>query len=93
MECGRRDCSLYGLASDGRLFVFVMITHEGVLKLSRTFDISRGELETVLGCLRYILKKTVDMKHTASPKREDGQKNSVDGTADFDGDWIDLDNN
>jgi hypothetical protein len=59
----RSDASVYVLASDGFVFIFVTISHEGVLKLSGAFDVLLGDLSTVLGCLEYILK-TANMSQT-----------------------------
>lgn len=53
---GKADSSVYGAATDGFRYVFVAVTHEGLLKESKHFNIS-GELPVVLGCLRYILEK------------------------------------
>ncbi|KIJ98087.1 hypothetical protein K443DRAFT_104520 [Laccaria amethystina LaAM-08-1] len=51
---GRNNTSVYGVATDGLSYVFVTITHEGVLKKSRLLDIMQGKLSTVLGCLQYL---------------------------------------
>jgi hypothetical protein len=44
--------------------LFVTISHEGVLKLSRAFDVLLGDLSIVLGCLEYVLEKTANMSQT-----------------------------
>jgi len=66
MNRGRSDTSVYGVATDGLLYVFLTITHEGVLKQSRQFDIMRGGLSTVLGCLKYILEIAMSMTPTST---------------------------
>ena len=94
MACGRSDCSVYGIASDEFCFIFVMITHEGVLRTSRRFNIQQGDLQTVMGCLVYILRKTADMSPTTTPEKTTGKKSSVDETEEDTADVaFDLGNN
>ncbi|KAF5377914.1 hypothetical protein D9615_006693 [Tricholomella constricta] len=59
----RRDASVYGAASDGFLWTFVTITHDGTLKRSKQFDIVGGEkdLGMVLGCLKYLLETSASI--------------------------------
>jgi len=64
----RQDASVYGAASDGKSFVFVTITHEGVFKKSRQFEIDSGELGTILGCLKYMLGMPATMSPNATPE-------------------------
>ena len=91
---GRSDCSVYGVASDGFFFTFVMITNEGVLRTSRRFNIRQGDLKTVMGCMVFILRKTADMTPTATPEKIKGQKSSVDETEEDIADVaFDLENN
>ena len=59
LEKKQHDASVYGAASDGNSFIFVTITHEGVFKKSRQFEISSRELLTILGCLKYMLAMQV----------------------------------
>ncbi|KAF8808660.1 hypothetical protein BYT27DRAFT_7188627 [Phlegmacium glaucopus] len=66
---GRSDTSVYGVATDGLLYIFLTITHEGVLKQSKQFDIMRGDLPTVLGCLKYILEIAIFMTPTSTPEK------------------------
>jgi len=61
---GRSNTSVYGVATDGLCYVFVTITHQGVIKKSRHFDIMQGDLATVLGCLKYILETAMSMTLT-----------------------------
>ena len=51
----RSDAAVYGLASGRFTFVLVAVSHEGVLGLSRGFDVLCGDLGVVLGCLGYLL--------------------------------------
>ena len=66
----RSDCSVYGIASDGYAFYFVTITHEGVVKVSRRFSISWEDTQKVMGCIMYILRKTVERSPTVTEKVE-----------------------
>jgi hypothetical protein len=52
----RRDCTVYGVASDGYSFLFLTITHDGVLKESKHFELMSGDVQLVLGCLKHILE-------------------------------------
>ena len=58
---GKRDSSVYGIATDGLKYVFVTITNEGALLFSKQFDVEKGDLPFVLGCLRYILERAISM--------------------------------
>lgn len=86
----RTDASVYGVASDGYLFLFVMITHDGIVKLSRCFDVAAGDTLKVLGCLRYILETTVEMSPNVTPEKSGGNEKDVSDCADHE---IDLDDN
>lgn len=88
----RIDASVYGVASDGYLFTFVTITHQGVLKRSKQFDITvgPGDLATVLGCLKYLLEKSASMTPNLSRERNSEHPMDVDGGEDP---AIDLDDN
>ena len=46
---GKFDSSVYGVATDGLKYVFVTITHEGVVRFSKQFDVMNGELPVILG--------------------------------------------
>ena len=89
---GRNDYTVYGVASDGFVFMFVMITHDGVVKLSKRFDTLNGDLQVVLGCLMYILEKSSAMSPAVTPEKTD-DKSSVNETADVGDQVMDLDNN
>jgi hypothetical protein len=66
MAPGRKDSSVHGVISDGFDFRFVTITHEGVVKVSRSFNISRGEMQTVN---MYILRTTMERSPTVAPEK------------------------
>jgi len=80
---GRTDCSVYGITSDGYEFCFVTITHEGVVKVSRKFSISRGEMKTVIGSIMYILRKSLEGSPTVTQDKTNDESN-VDETDDQD---------
>ena len=65
---GRSNTSVYGVATDGLFYVFLTITHQGVLKQSKQFDIRLGDLSTVLGGLKYILEIAMSMTPTSTPE-------------------------
>jgi hypothetical protein len=91
----RSDASVYGVASDGYEFIFVTISHEGIVRLSRGFNILQGDnMRRVLGCLKYILEKTASMSPNLTPERSNGhqQEGDADGTDGAD-EVIDLDDN
>ena len=79
---GRHDASVYGVASDGFLFRFVKITHDGVVKISRQFDVLYAEIEQILGCLRYILELTVGMSLNVTPERKSGNEMDIEDSSD-----------
>jgi hypothetical protein len=68
----RSDASVYGMVSDGYIFVFVTITHEGELKRSRHFDVISvpGDLAAVLGCLKFLLEKSASTTRTPENNTE-----------------------
>ncbi|KAM6498924.1 hypothetical protein JOM56_006872 [Amanita muscaria] len=80
---GRSNTSVYGVATDGLSYIFVTITHEGVLKESSLFSVRQGGLSTVLGSLRYILEMARSMSPNLTP-----EKGGLEADAD---DVIDLD--
>jgi len=65
---GKRDFSVYGIATDGLKYVFVTITNEGTLLFSKQFDVEMGDLPLILGCLRYILERAISMSPNSSQK-------------------------
>jgi len=76
---GRSNASVYGVVTDGFSFVFVTITHEGVLKKSRLFDVLHGNLPIVLGCLQYILETTMSMSPNLTPEGDALNELEADG--------------
>ena len=62
LQRGRSDASVYGAVSDGFAFRFVMITHDGAVKLSKLFEINQGDMAKVLGCFKYILDPAVSIE-------------------------------
>jgi len=90
----RADASVYGVASDGYIFVFVKITHDGTVLMSRDFNIQLGEMLEVLQCLRYILETTAEMSLNVTPERNGGDEQDVDDLVDpaidvYDNDYTD----
>lgn len=69
--------------TDGLSYVFLTITHDGVLKQSKQLDIMQGDLLTMLGCLKYILEFAISMTPTSKNTSDE-----LDADAD---DVIDLD--
>ncbi|KAF8329592.1 hypothetical protein F5887DRAFT_1064326 [Amanita rubescens] len=88
---GRCDASVYGLATDGLRYIFITITHEGVLKESNEFNIMHGNLPTVLGCLQYILEMAMSMCPNSTPEK--GALNKGDEFEIDSDESIDLDDN
>lgn len=86
----RTDASVFGVASDGYLFIFVTITHEGIIKVSKCFDVVAGDTLKVLGCLRYILETTAEMSPNVTPEKNGADEKEVGDCADCE---IDLDDN
>ena len=85
----RTDTSVYGVASDGYFMEFVMITHDGRVKISRRFDVCAGDILKILGCLRHILEITASM--TPNSTSEKGKDAGVAGDyADY---GMDVDDN
>ena len=83
---GSSNLPINSLASDGYVFIFMTISHEGVLKLSKRFDVLQEDLKVVLGCLDYVLEKTVNMSPTLMPEKGSRWQDGVNETVDTDGD-------
>jgi hypothetical protein len=83
----RTDASVYGIASDGYIFIFVKIAHNGTVMTSKYFDIQCGEMLEVLGFLEYIWETTVNMSPNIMPENGGG------GEKDADDPVIDLQDN
>jgi hypothetical protein len=87
---GRRNASVYRVASDGFVFRFVMLSHEGILKLSVRLDVREGQLQRILGCFKYVLEKSASTSPNVTPESKQ-TKCSIDETADEADDSINLD--
>jgi hypothetical protein len=61
---------MYGVGSDGYIFIFITITYGRTAKISRIFDIKQGKMLKMLGCLRYILEMTAEMNPNVMPERD-----------------------
>lgn len=86
LQRNRRDATVYGVVSDGLLYAFVTITHDGVLKQSRRFGILEGDLETILGCIKYLLEASANMSPNITPERggDVWAEDSTKGDSDID---------
>ncbi len=86
----RSDATVYGVVSDGYGFIFITISHYGVLQQSRSFDVNAGEMLTVLGCLRYMLEMSASMSPNVTPEKVgDEDHSNLDSYNDSD---MDIDN-
>lgn len=70
----RTDASVYGVSSDGYQFVFVAITHNGTVKISRVLDVLQGDMARVLGWLKYVLETTAAMSPNVTPEQNGGDE-------------------
>ena len=70
--------------------IFVTITHDGTVKMSKTFDIHHGDLPKILGWLKVMLEITAAVSPNVIPERNAVVKN--DGE-DFDDPPVDTDDN
>lgn len=59
----RRDTDVYGIATDGYKYEFVVIDHAGVVSISERVDITIdvNKIKRVLASIIYILEKTFEM--------------------------------
>ena len=88
----RSDTSVYGIATDGLCYMFVTITHEGVIMKSDQFDVSdKNTLPIVLGCLKYVLVTAMNMTPTSI--LEKGVSKASDELQDDADDTFDLADN
>ena len=76
IDRGKSDSSVYGVATNGFIYIFVTITHEVVLMKSKQFDVN-GELSIVLGCLQYVLEKAMSMTPNVFPTRGEPQSDEM----------------
>ena len=92
LERNWTGASVYGVSSDGYRFtgIFVTITHDGTVKMSKTFDILHGDLPKILGWLKVMLEITAAVSPNVIlvPERNAVVKN--DGE-DFDDPPVDTD--
>jgi len=70
LQRNRPNATVYGTVSDGYTFIFVTITHDGVLKQSRRFEVLEGEITTVLGCLKYLIETSASISPSATPEKD-----------------------
>lgn len=86
LQRNRSDATVYGVVSDGYAFIFVTITHGGELKQSRRFELTQGDMLTVLGCLKYILERSASMSPNVTPEKDGGEQaeDQSDGESDMD---------
>ena len=82
----RPDATVYGLATDGYVFQFVKITHDGTLLQSKIFSILFGDMKKILGCLRHILEETASRSPKSAPDRnwDDAEADESDPLMDVD---------
>jgi hypothetical protein len=80
----RTDTSVYGVASDGYLFDFMMITHDGNIKISRRFDASSGDILKVLGCMRHILERSASTNPNSTQHKGEVAGDYADYAMDID---------
>jgi hypothetical protein len=90
---GRRDSTVYGVASDGFSYIFVAITNEGIVRESRRFELKYGDIKMVLGCLKYILEASWAMSPTVTPEMRgtNGDGDPIDLMADHSDHIMDID--
>lgn len=86
LQRNRPDATVYGAVSNGFAFILLTITHDGVLKQSRRFEVTEGDMLTVLGRLKYMLEMPVSISPNVTPEKGGGE--SVE---DHDSD-MDIDN-
>lgn len=84
INLGSDDSDAIPLSTALLQMIFMTILHEGVLKMSKRFDVLHGDFKAVLGCLQYVLEKTANMSPNLTPERNGGQKSGVNETADAD---------
>lgn len=68
----RCDASVYSLASDGFSPIFMTISHDEVVKLSRKFDVLLGDLRVVLGVWSTSWRRQRSWIKNLTPERNDG---------------------
>ena len=68
-----------------RIRIHLQQSHSGILQRSKYFDINNGEIQVVLGCLKYMLEMSRSMSPNVTP-----EKVGVEDLGDYDSD-IDID--
>jgi hypothetical protein len=86
LQRNRPDATVYGGVSNGFAFILLTITHDGVLKQSRRFEVTEGDMLTVLGRLKFMLEMSVSISPNVTLEKGGGE--SVE---DHDSD-MDIDN-
>jgi hypothetical protein len=66
------NATVYDVSSDGYQFVFVAITHNGTVKISRVLDVLQGDMAKGLGWLKYVLETTAAMSPNVMPENRNG---------------------
>lgn len=64
----RGDCATYGIASDGYQWIFVKITHGGVVRFSDIHDVRRLGWQVILGCIIVMAKEAMALQSLDSPR-------------------------
>jgi len=86
----RTDASVYGVSSDGYQFIFLAITNDGTVKISRMLDVLQGDMTKVLGWLKYILETTAAMSPNVTLEKNGGDEKDKE---DLEDPPIDVDDN
>lgn len=76
LQRNHRDATVYGVASDGYVFVFIKISDDGTVLRSPWYDILNGKLKKVLLCLRHILETTASRSPTLTPGETSGNSSN-----------------
>ena len=74
----RKDTSVYGIASDGYKFIFVKISNDGTVMLSKRYDIVIGDMMKVLACMKYLLEMTANRSPASSAEKKQCDSNEED---------------
>ena len=63
---------------------------DGLLKQSRRFEITEGDVLAVLGCLKYVLETSANMGPNSTPERDGGEpvEDHGDYEPDLDNDYL-----
>lgn len=58
----RRDCTTYGLASDGFLWAFIKVDHQGHVRVSKQMDLRESGWQDVLAALIVVIKEAMKLQ-------------------------------